>query len=450
MKNADELALFGGIPAVTSDHHDLFKWPIITEEDETAAIEVLRKGSMSGIDETLLFEKEFAAWLQMDYALGFSSGTASIHAAMYACSIGIGDEVICPSMTYWASLLQVYSLGGTPVFADIDPVSLCIDPIDIEHRITERTKAIIVVHYMGHPADMDRIMDIAKKHNLKVIEDVSHAHGGLYKGRKVGTIGDIGAMSLMSGKSFAIGEGGIFVTNNQEYYERAVAFGHYERFSANIHSEELRPFAGLPFGGYKYRMHQVSSAVGRVQLKYYDQRMAEIDKAMNYFWDQLEGLPGIRPHRPAKDSGSTMGGWYAAHGFYLSDELDGLSITRFCEAIRAEGAVACAPGCNLPLHVHALFHEVDVYGHGRPTRIAHSLRDVRQGQGAGSLPVTESLNARVYHIPWFKHNRREMIEEYALAFRKVIGQYRKLLKDDPGNPPGAGGWNLSAHALVPR
>ncbi|MBP1992507.1 DegT/DnrJ/EryC1/StrS family aminotransferase [Paenibacillus eucommiae] len=444
----EQLALFGGTAAVKSVYSDMFKWPIITEEDEVAALDVLRNGNMSGIDITVQFEKEFAAWLKTDYALAFNTGTASIHAAIFACGVGVGDEIICPSLTYWASLLQVYSLGGTPVFAEVDPDTLCLDPDDIEHRITERTKAIVVVHYIGHPADMDRIMAIAKKHNLKVIEDVSHAQGSLYKGSKVGTIGDVGAMSLMSGKSFAIGEGGILVTNQRDIYERAVAFGHYERFGANIQSEELKPFAGLPLGGYKYRMHQVSSAVGRVQLKYYEQRIAEIDKASNYFWDQLAGLPGIRAHRPAQNSGSTMGGWYSPHGFYVGSELGGLSVTRFCEALQAEGAVDCSPGCNLPLHLHPLFHEADIYGHGKPTRIAHSQKDIRQG--AGSLPVTEGVNARVFAIPWFKHNDSSIIDEYVHAFRKVIGNAHLLLENDPGNPPMTGNWNLSTRVTVKK
>lgn len=129
---------------------------------------------------------------------------------------------------------------------------------------------------------MDPIMAIAKKHKLKVVEDVSHAHGGLYKGRKLGTIGDVAGMSMMSGKSFAIGEGGMLTTNSREIYERALAFGHYERFNETITTPELSPYRNLPLGGYKYRMHQLSSVVGRVQLKHYDERVAEIRRAMNF------------------------------------------------------------------------------------------------------------------------------------------------------------------------
>src|ERR1035437_9462994 len=220
-----KLALFGGPKAVKSGNAKLFAWPIITREDEKAVLEVLRRGGMSGTDVTVEFEKEYATWQGIKYALGCSSGTAALQCAMYGCKVGIGDEIICPSITYWASCLPAFSLGATIVFAEIDPQTLCIDPKDIEHRITDRTKAIVVVHYLGHPADMDPIMAIARKHNVKVIEDVSHAHGGFYKGRKVGTIGDVAGYSLMSGKSFSLGEAGMLTTNDREIYERAIALG---------------------------------------------------------------------------------------------------------------------------------------------------------------------------------------------------------------------------------
>ncbi len=435
----ETLALYGGPKAVQTDPGDIFEWPIVTEEDEQAILDVLHRRAMSGTDVTKQFEEEFAAWQGTEYALGFSTGTAAIQAAMFGCGVGVGDEIICQSLTYWASCLQVYSLGGTVVFAEVDPDTLCIDPGDIEHRITDRTKAIVVVHYLGHPADMDPIMEIARAHDVKVIEDVSHAQGGLYKGRMLGTIGDVGAMSLMSGKSLAVGEAGILVTDDLEIYERGIALGHYGRFGADIQTESLRPHVGLPMGGYKYRMHQMSSAMGRVQLKHYDERCVEIRRAMNYFWDLLEDVPGIKAHRPSADSGSTMAGWYAARGLYRPEEIGGLSVTKFCQAVSAEG-VSCSPGANKPLHLHPLFNTTDVYGHGKPTRIANSDRDLRQPPG--SLPVTESIPARCYSIPWFKHYDRQIIEEYAMAYRKAAENYERLLEDDPGNPEGLGGWHF--------
>ncbi|WP_207592737.1 DegT/DnrJ/EryC1/StrS family aminotransferase [Halomontanus rarus] len=418
------LAITGGPKAVTDEDDELFSWPVITEEDEEAALEVLRQGTMSDTGITKQFEAEYADWQGTEYGLGYSSGTASLSGAMYGVGVGVGDEVIGPSITYWAAVLPCMELGATPVFADVEPDTLCIDPESVEERISEHTKAIVVVHNYGHPADMDRIMEIAREHDIAVIEDVSHAHGGLYKGEMLGSIGDVGAMSMMARKSFAIGEGGMLVTDDREIYERAVAFSHYSRHSDTLEREELAEFSGLPFGGHKHRMHQISAAVGRVQLKSYDERMEEIQEAMNYFWDLLEDVPGIRAHRPG-DEDSTMGGWYAPKGLYDADALDGLPVDRFVEAVKAEGTT-CRKGCNFALHTHPLLQEADVYGHGKPTRIANAHRDVREEEG--DLPVAEGIQEHCFAVPWFKQYRPELIEQHANAFRKVAENYEELLE----------------------
>ncbi|MBI2193777.1 MAG: DegT/DnrJ/EryC1/StrS family aminotransferase [Planctomycetes bacterium] len=420
----EKLALLGGVRCVQGDHRDLFQWPIVTEEDEQAVLEVLRAGKMSGTDVTRKFETEYAAFQGTRYALAHCNGTAALLGAMYGCGVGRGDEVIVPSLTYWASALPAWNLGATVVFADIDPVSVCLAPGDIERRITRRTKAIVVVHYCGHPAEMDPILEVARRHGIRVIEDVSHAHGSLYRGRLTGSIGDVGAMSMMAGKSFAIGEGGMLCTNDQEIYERAVAFGHYERTAEALTRPDLKPYAGLPLGGVKHRINQTCSAMGRVQLKSYPGRMREIQDAMNYFWDQLEDVPGIGAHRPERDSGSTMGGWYNPLGHYRPEELGGLPVKKWIEALNAEG-VRVGRGCNFPLHLHSVLQEADVYGDGRPTRIAFAGRDVREGRG--SLPVSERLGERCFGVPWFKHHRPGEIDEYVAAFRKVAAQADELL-----------------------
>ena len=410
------LAINGGPKAVQSDPGDMFAWPIITKEDEEAALEVLRAGKMSATDVTREVEREFAEWHGVEYVLGHNTGTAALHCAMFGCGVGVGDEIISQSMTYWATCLPAFSLGATIVFCEMDPNTLTMDPNDIEHRITDRTKAIVPVHYCGYPTDMDPIMKIAEKHGLKVIEDVSHAHGGRYKGRLLGAIGHVGAMSCMSGKALPCGEAGMLITNDREIYERAISFGHYARH-ADLTIPELVKIKGMPQGGYKYRMHQISSAVLRVQLRHYRDRMEESMKAMNLFWDLLEGVPGVRAHRPPKDDPDThIGGWYAAHGIYVREQLDGLPLDKFAEAVKTEGGT-CSPGANLLMHLHPVLNEADVYGHGKPTRIANSDRDLRQPEG--SLPVTESLPVRTYSIPWFKHFRKNIIEEHAAAYRKV-------------------------------
>ena len=421
---SETLALLGGPKAVTTDSADLFRWPIVTAEDEQGVLDVLRAGSMSEDDVTRSFESDYAAYQGCKHALGFPNGTAALLAAMYGCGVRRGDEIICPSLTYWASALPAFSLGATVVFAEVEPDSICLDPSDIEHRITPRTKAIVVVHYCGHPADMDPIVEIARKHGIKVIEDVSHAHGGLYKGRLVGSIGDVAGMSMMSGKAFPIGEAGMLCTDDRTIYERALALGHYERTEAEVTLPELRPFVGLPLGGYKHRVNQTCSAMGRVQLRHYPQRMQDIQDAMNHFWDGLEAVPGVRAHRPPKGSGSTMGGWYNPLGHYVPEELGGLSLDRFIEALNAEG-VPSWRAANRCLHLHPVFNTADVYGDGKPTRIAFSDRDLRQGPG--TLPVSEAVPDRCLGVPWFKRLDRERIDEWVAAFTKVARQADKLL-----------------------
>jgi dTDP-4-amino-4,6-dideoxygalactose transaminase len=308
----ETLAILGGTPAVDTKSvpEALFRWPIFTREEEDAALDVIRRNAFSGTDITRQFEQEVAQWLGTEYALAFCNGTMSLSAAMFGIGLGAGDEIICPTKTYWASITHAANLGASAVFCNINDM-LSMDPEDIRRCISPRTKAIMVVHYLAYPCDMDAIMAIAREYDLKVIEDVSHAQGGLYKGKRLGTFGDVGAMSMMSGKSFAAGELGMLVTSNRRIYERAIAYCHYERNNDKniLESDELKRFMHISLGGYKGRANQLCTAIGRVQLKYYDQRCEKIREGMNYFWDQLEGLPGIRAIRVDASTGSNMAGW---------------------------------------------------------------------------------------------------------------------------------------------
>jgi perosamine synthetase len=286
---------------------------------------------------------------------------------------------------------------------------------------------------------MDAIMKIAAEHNLKILEDASHAHGALYKGKQIGTFGEAAAFSLMTGKALAIGEGGILFTDDRMVYERALLFGHYIRHD-EITLDELKPFAGLPCGGSKHRIGQLSSAFGLVQLELYPKQMSEIDKAMNYFCDLLENTPSIRPIRPAKGTNTTKGGWYYPHFIYNADELGGLSLSRFSQAVVAEGSI-CNPGCNKPLHLHPLFTTMDVYGHGRPTRIAFLDEAATIEQYVETLPVAEGITKRVFEVPWFKHFEPETIEKHAGAYKKVIENYQLLLPGDIEKDAETGGYS---------
>ena len=172
-------------------------------------------------------------------------------------------------------------------------------------------------------------------------------------------------------------------------------------------------------------MHQLSSAVGRVQLRHYDERMQVMQKSLNYFWDLLEGVPGLKAHRPPKGSNCTMGGWYFPRGLFRPEELQGLSVEKFCTAMKAEGYYPGIGTYYRPLHLHPVFHTADIYGDGKPTMLANTNKEIRQLEG--SLPVCEKIGGRAYGIPWFKHYRPEIINEYASAYRKVAENYEELL-----------------------
>jgi len=436
----EKLALLGGTPAIDKTvPESLFAWPIMTDEDFDAAMDVVRNNKFSGTDITEKFQDEFGAWIGRKYAIAYCNGTASITSAMFAIGLGEGDEIICPTKTYWGSISQAINFGASAVFCNINDM-LSMDPDDLERCITPKTKAIVVVHYYAYPCEMDKIMAIAKKHNLKVIEDLSHAQGGMYKGKRLGTFGDVAAMSLMSWKSFAAGEMGMLVTDDREIYERAMAFGHYERNNERYitETEELKPYFHISLGGMKGRANQVCAALGRVQLKYYDERCKEIRKAMNYFWDLLEGLPGIKAIRVDESTGSNMAGWYQPHGRYFPEQLKGLSARKFCEAMRAEGCEMEFEGGNFCLHTHQFFKSFDMTHCGTSSRIQYNDRDVRVDDD--KCKPSESIFC--FSVPWFKHYDKEWIEKYAGAFRKVIENYEQLLEKDTDKSQG-GRWHGS-------
>lgn len=421
------LAVQGGTPVMDKYPEKMFHWPIVTDEMRKAMLDVLEDGNMSGLNITKQFETEFAAWQQRKYALAHNTGTNALNAAMFAVGLGPGDEMICTSVTYWASCTGALTLGATVVFCDIDPKTLQMDPDSVEAHITPRTKAIMVVHYMAHPVDMDRIMAIAKKHHLIVIEDVSHAQGGHYKGKLLGTFGEVAAMSIMTGKSFAVGEGGMLVTDDFEIYRRAIRFGHYARIGDVYSPEEYKETFTVPWGGVKNRMHQCSSAVGRIQLRKYEAEKAEIDKAMKYFWKKLEGVNGISIIYP-KDEGSDKAGWYATRFLYEPEAFHGISNATFAKALNAEVAGhGFSVGGNYPLHKSSVFYDVDIFGNGVPTASRFLPKGIDVKALTGELPVAEQINTKILGEPWFKHYEPEIIDKYVEAVLKVVEYHEELL-----------------------
>ena len=421
-----KLAITGGTPVLKEMDKQLFHWPIVNDAMRKAQADVLETGNMSGTDISRRFEADFAKWQGRKYALSHNNGTNALNAAMWAVGVKPGDEIICTSVTYWASCTGALALGASVIFCDINPETLQMDPASFEARITPRTKAVMVVHYMAHPAPMDEIMAIAKKHGIKVIEDVSHAQGGLYKGRKLGTIGDCGAMSLMTGKSFAIGEGGMLVTDDKELYRRVVRWGQYERISRTFSADEIARAKALPFGGAKNRLNQCSAAIGLEQLKKYDAEIAEIEKAMLYYHKGISDVKGIAMIYP-KWANSNKAGWYYSRAIYSPEAFGGVKVETFVQALNKETRVGkYSAGCNFPLHTSSIFDDEDIFGNGKPTS-RRNIGGISPKALTGSLPVAESVLPRVIGDPSFKHFDTAKIDRYIEAVHKVAANVDALL-----------------------
>ena len=273
------------------------------EREERALMDVLESGSPFRYwgpgkpEKVLRFEEDFARYMGTRFTLGVTSGTAALDCAVAGLGIGPGDEVIVPAYTWWSDYTCVVHAGALPVFADIDR-TFNLDPADFERKITPRTKAVIAVHLLGGPCDMDPIMEIARKHDVKVLEDCAQCVGGSYHGKKLGSIGDVGIYSFQINKMITSGEGGAVVTSDPLIYERAARFhdmGTIRRlFTDRIGSSQVPTFAGENF-----RMSELTGAVLGAQLTKLDSMIAELRRHAGAIHDGIKTIAGIQlRHRP--------------------------------------------------------------------------------------------------------------------------------------------------------
>ena len=413
----DKLALLGGKKAVTKEYAE--RWPIIGEDEVNAVVQQMLKGELSIADGSGIldeFENNFAHYHGLDYALVQNNGTSALHAAFFAVGVGPGDEVLVPTYTWPSTANAVLSCNATPVFCDIQAGSLCIDPADIERKITPATKAIGVVHIWGYPADMDAIMQIARRHNIKVIEDASHAHGATYKGRKVGTIGDIGCYSLQASKMIVGGEAGIAITNNPEYFDRMLALSH---FGGRIQKDQITgkyidyAYTGL---GPKYRVHPLAATIANLQFKHLDEWISLRKTNLDYLSEGLRGLGAIEPFSIAPDC--SRGAYYGYRVTYHPELINNLPASRFIQALQAEGVDANPERYKL-LHRQSLYqgasHYEQVTGYKWP--YAH-IREIQYQDS--DFPVAVSIHPNLISLPTFTLPCRELIDQYIMAFKKVI------------------------------
>ncbi|MBI2191706.1 MAG: DegT/DnrJ/EryC1/StrS family aminotransferase [Planctomycetes bacterium] len=326
-----KLAIDGGSPVRSTP----FPSRVMFDQTEMDAVVDLMKRSMTG--EIALdryggvhvdaYEKEFAAYFGVRHATAVSSGTAAVHSALGAIRLEAGSEVICSPITDPGAVMPILFQHCIPIFADADPDTFNLSPDSVRQRVTPRSRAIVCSHIAGQPCDMDPIMEIAKRHNLVVIEDCAQAHDAVYRGRKAGTIGHLGTFSLMSGKhTTAGGQGGMVMTDNEEYYWNAKRF-----------ADRGKPFnlqvPGNVFLGLNYRMTEIEAAIGRIQLNKMADIIARRRTFIRHLQSRLTGLHAVRLYKVIEGAESAW--WFG----FLRIDTDRLRVTKaqFADALAREG-----------------------------------------------------------------------------------------------------------------
>ena len=348
------------------------RWPIIDAEDRAAAARVLERGVLSGAGapEMKALEAEFAEWIGVGRCLATNSGTAALHIALAAAGIGRGDEVIVPALSFIATAQAVLHQGGIPVFADIDPASFNIDVRDAARRVTKKTRAIVPVHLHGLPADMDEIGVLARAHGLVVIEDAAQAHGAIYRGRPVGTLGAMAAFSLNSTKNLPAGEGGLFVTSDETLYGRAARV-RFDGLDMPSKWDPARPLDDEADSlatsmGWMYLPGELTAAIARAQLPRLAETTARAWRNGSRLTERLRDLPGLRT--PTVPSDRTHVFHKYRLGLDRGDEGPSRATTasrdRLLEALRAEGVEAVL-WQERALPYHPLFGSLESYPHAK-------------------------------------------------------------------------------------
>jgi len=422
----EKLAILGGPKAVTVEPKE--HWQPPRERIKEIICTMIEEGvySLAGAGIPLELERRFADYIGVPYCIGFDHGTSALWAAYYAVGVGPGDEVLHPCYTWICSIAPAVHMGARPVFCEIDPERLVIDPADMEKRITPRTRAVSIVHLYGNVCDMDAIMDIARRHNIAVIEDCSHCHGAEWDGKKLGSIGDVGCFSMQggppAGKPIPGGEAGLAVTSNRELYERMLLFAQLNRagLMEELSNPEYRAFAPTNLG-LKFRPHPWAMAVGLVLMDSLDYRNEQRLKYRRKIYDAAAGIPGIAPLKSYPKA--TPAGFYGGmHMMYHPEELGGLSAERFTEAIQAEGVNMHHRGYELTHRLKLFAEGYDIYGKG-----VGPLTGDYPGYPEGSLPVSEEAHGRILGMPVFIEEEPGYSDQVIAAFRKVTGQADKLL-----------------------
>ncbi len=323
-------ALLGGTPVRTKGWPD---WPIwIPETDEPLLLKVMRSGVWSRAAVVTEFEQKWAEAIGTKRCLAVVNGTNAISASLINLGIGGGDEVIVPPYTFIATVVAVMQSGAMPIFVDTDPETFQIDADKIEAKITPRTRAIVPVHILGLPADMEKIMAIAKKHNLLVVEDACQGWLAEINHKKVGSFGNAGCFSFQNSKNIPIGEGGAITSDDDEFMDRCYSYHNY----GNPYGTMVGAIgSGTVIAGTKLRMAEYQAAIGLAQLKRLDEQTTKRNENAAYLQSQLKKIPGILPYKLYKNV--TRAAFHLFPFRYKKEEFEGLPLNGFLKALKAEG-----------------------------------------------------------------------------------------------------------------
>ena len=397
----EDLALYGG----TKTTDKKFPWPIYNEEEVEAVTAVVRSGAWGNPDCGGLvaeFEKEFADYCGTRHAITCANGSVALRLALMACGVKPGDEVIIPPYTFIATASIVVEANCVPVFVDIEPDTYNIDPLAVEKAITPRTKAIIPVHFAGQACNMDALLSLARKYNLKIIEDACHGHGGEYKGRKLGSIGDAGCFSFQSSKNLNCGEGGIVVTNDDGLADMVDSLRNVGRVKGGQWYEHH-------YLGCNYRMTQLQTALLSVQLKRLDEQTRRRNENGLYLNSLLKDIPGIAPL--TRGHGETLHTYHIYIFRYDSRFFKNNPKQEFAKILAAEG-VPCFMGYPEPLYKQPVFIKKNFMCYAIPDGVDYS---------SVYCPVTEK--ACYEEAVWIMQNAmlgtKEDMEKFAAAIRKI-------------------------------
>lgn len=380
------------------------------------------------------FEADFAAYFGVGYAVAVNSATSGLSVALAAAGIGPGDEVITPAITFTATATSILLFNSIPVFADVDPASCCLDPDQVEAAVTDRTKAILVVHLLGYTADMDRINAIAAKHKLRVIEDVAQAPGSKYKGRWAGTLGDASVFSFQETKNMMTGEGGMILTDDPVLARKSRLIRNHGEFALG---EDQTPEQLANVVGCNFRMTEVTAAIGIAQLKKLATKNEWRNRNAAYLEEQLSGLPGLKVNPPPPHCERVV----HLHSMDYDEKATGVPKKLVVTALQKEGIPVSGGYPRLAYH-NPIFQKRIGYGRqGCPFTCGFYPNAKARTYPRGLNPVAEELIAK-RHI-WFYHinhpNTIEDMGDVAAAFRKVYGSLDELRKLDERQVPMAYG-----------